>query len=71
MKALGAVILVIAYVCIALAFVSGIGVGLYSLGVLNMAFGASAWAGFVVWMKMIGGGFVGLIVGFVMTAIGK
>lgn len=71
MKALGAVIIVIAYVCIALAFVSGIGVGIYSLGVLNMTFGASAWTGFVVWMKMIGGGFVGLIVGFVMAAIGK
>lgn len=71
MKALGGILLVIGWLCVALAFVSGLGVGIYSLGVLNLAFGASAWAGFVVWLKMIVGGFASLIVGFVLAAIGK
>lgn len=71
MKALGGVLLVVGWLCVALAFVSGLGVGIYSLGVLNLAFGASAWAGFVVWLKMIVGGFASLIVGFVLAAIGK
>lgn len=71
MKALGGVLMVIGWLCVALAFVSGLGVGIYSLGVLNLAFGASAWAGFVVWLKMIVGGIVSLIVGFVLAAIGK
>ena len=68
MKALGGVLLVVGWLCVALAFVSGLGVGIYSLGVLNLAFGASAWAGFVVWLKMIAGGFASLIVGFVLAA---
>ncbi len=71
MKALGGILLVVGWLCVALAFVSGLGVGIYSLGVLNLAFGASAWAGFVVWLKMIVGGFASLIVGFVLAAIGK
>lgn len=71
MKALGGILLVVGWLCVALAFVSGLGVGIYSLGVLNLAFGVSAWAGFVVWLKMIVGGFASLIVGFVLAAIGK
>lgn len=71
MKALGGILLVVGWLCVALAFVSGLGAGLYSLGVLNLAFGASAWAGFVVWLKMIVGGFASLIAGFVLAAIGK
>lgn len=71
MKALGGVLLVVGWLCVALAFVSGLGVGIYSLGVLNLAFGASAWVGFVVWLKMIVGGFASLIVGFVLAAVGK
>lgn len=71
MKALGGILLVVGWLCVALAFVSGLGVGIYSLGVLNLAFGASAWAGFVIWLKMIVGGFLSLIVGFVLAAIGK
>ncbi len=71
MKALGGILLVVGWLCVALAFVSGLGVGIYSLGVLNLAFGASAWAGFVVWLKMIVGGFASLIVGFVLAAVGK
>ena len=71
MKALGGILLVLGWLCLALAFVSGLGVGIYSLGVLNLAFGASAWAGFVVWLKMIVGGFASLIVGFVLAAVGK
>lgn len=68
MKAFGGILLVVGWLCVALAFVSGLGVGIYSLGVLNLAFGASAWAGFVIWMKMFIGGIASLIVGLVLAA---
>lgn len=68
MKAIGAVLVVIAYLAMALAVVSGIGYGLYLLGVVGIAFGPAAWAGFVLWAKMFFGGIVGLLVGFVMVA---
>lgn len=71
MKALGGILLVVGWLWVALAFISGLGVGIYSLSALNLAFGVSAWAGFVVWMKMFIGGFASLIVGFVLAAIGK
>lgn len=68
MKAFGAFLVVIAYLAMALAVVSGIGYGLYLLGVVGLAFGPAAWAGFVLWAKMFFGGLVGLIVGSVMVA---
>jgi hypothetical protein len=67
MKALGAILLIVSYVAMALAFVSGIGYGLYLLGVAGVAFGPAAWSGFVLWAKMFFGGLVGVFVGLVMT----
>ena len=71
MKALGGILLVVGWLCVALAFVSGLGVGIYSLGVLNLAFGASAWAGFVVWMKCSFGGIASFIIGGILLVNAK
>ena len=55
----------------ALAVVSGIGYGLYLLGVVGLTFDPAAWAGFVLWAKMFGGGFVLYIVGVLGVALSK
>lgn len=68
MKAFGGVLLGLGYLAIALAFISGLGYGLYLLGVVGMAFGPAAWAGFVLWAKMFFGGLLGCGVGAVMVA---
>ena len=67
MKAFGAILVVIGYLCLALATISGIGYGLYLLGAVGMAFGPAAWQGFLLFIKMFGGGLVSLIVGSVLT----
>ncbi len=71
MKALGGILLVVGWLCVALAFVSGLGVGIYSLGVLNLAFGAAAWTGFVVWMKCFFGGIASFIIGGILLVNAK
>ena len=59
MKAgLFAALIFIGYLSTALAFVSGIGYGLYLLGVVELTFGASAWAGFISLLV----GYVGLVI---------
>lgn len=65
------VLVVIGYLSMALAFVSGIGYGLYLLGAVELTFGASAWAGFLLWVKMFVGGFISLLVGYVGLVINK
>ena len=72
MKAgLFAALIFVGYLSMALAFVSGIGYGLYLLGVVELTFGASAWAGFLLWVKMFVGGFISLLVGYVGLVINK
>jgi hypothetical protein len=66
----GAVV-VIGAILMALAVVSGIGYGLYLLGVVGLTFGPAAWAGFVLWAKMFGGGFVLYIVGILGVTLSK
>lgn len=65
------IVVVIAAIMMALAVVSGIGYGLCLLGVAGLAFGPAAWAGFVLWAKMFGGGFVLYIVGILGAALSK
>lgn len=67
MKNLGVILVLLGYFAMVLAFISGLGYGLYLLGVVGLAFGPAAWAGFVLWAKMLGGGFVSLIVGGIMS----
>jgi hypothetical protein len=64
MKTFGAVLVVIGYLCMMLATLSGVGYGLYLLGAVGLAFGPAAWGGFVLFLKMFGGGIVSLLVGF-------
>jgi len=65
------IVVVIAAIMMALAVVSGIGYGLYLLGVVGLTFGPAAWAGFVLWAKMFGGGFVLYIVGILGVTLSK
>lgn len=65
MKGVFAVLVVIGWICMALAIVSGIGYGLYLLGVVGVSFGPAAWSGFVLWAKMFFGGLLSLVVGAV------
>jgi len=48
-----------------LAQVGAIGYFLYLWGGTGMAIGASAWAGFVFWLKIMGVGFLTFIVGII------
>lgn len=70
MKAIGSVAIIIGAILMALAVVSGIGYGLYLLGVVGLTFGPAAWAGFVLWAKMFGGGFMLYIVGILAATMG-
>lgn len=69
MKTMFAALIVIGWVSMALAFVSGIGYGLYLVGVVELALGKAAWGGFLLWAKMFFGGAVALVVGGVGTAL--
>lgn len=63
MKNMFAILVLLGYVCMAIAFICSLGYGLYLFGVVELTFGKAAWAGFVLWLKMFVGGFVSLIVG--------
>ena len=63
MKGVFAVLIIIGLICMALSIVSGIGYGLYLLGVVGLEFGPAAWAGFVLWAKMFFGGLISVVVG--------
>lgn len=65
MKALGAILVVLGYLGMALATISGIGYGLYLMGVVGLTFGVAAWGGFVLFLKMFVGGIVSLFAGLV------
>lgn len=71
MKVISGFAVVIGAILMALAVVSGIGYGLYLLGVVGLTFGPAAWAGFVLWAKMFGGGFVLYIVGILGVTLSK
>ena len=67
----GGILIFLGWLFVALAFVSGLGFGIYALGVLNMAFGAAAWVGFVVWMKCFFGGIASFIIGGILLVNSK
>lgn len=69
MKGLFATLVVIGYICMALAFICGLGYGFYLLGVVELAFGKAVWGGFILWAKMFFGGLASLIVGDVGVAL--
>jgi hypothetical protein len=67
----GGILIFLGWLFVALAFVSGLGFGIYALGVLNMTFGAAAWTGFVVWMKCFFGGIASFIIGGILLVNAK
>lgn len=67
MKAFFGVLAVIGVFMMGLSVVSGIGYALYLMGVVGLGFGAAAWAGFLLWLKMVLGGFVMYFVGLMVV----
>lgn len=63
MKAFGAILIVLGYIAMALATISGIGYFLYMMGVVGLAFGPAAWQGFVLFLKLLVGGLVTMFAG--------
>jgi hypothetical protein len=68
MKSMFAIVMVVGYIAMALAFVCGLGYGFYLLGVVELTFGKAAWCGFLLWAKMFVGGLIALAVGAVGCA---
>lgn len=64
-KSLGAILIIVGYAAMGLAFVSSIGYGLWMLST-GVAFGMAGWAAFKLWVTMLGGGLASLIVGGIM-----
>ena len=64
-ETIGAFIFIAGAILMGLAFITSIGVGLY-FWAHTMAFPQAAWAGFLIWLKMIIGGLVLLSGGFMM-----
>lgn len=56
-------LVVIGVILMVVAQVTGIGVFLYDWGVNNVALGLAAWTGFVLWAKLLIGGFITYAVG--------
>ena len=69
MEITGSFLAFIGIVLIGLAFITSIGLGLYWWA-HTMALPQAAWAGFMVWVKMIFGG-LGLLLGGFMLGAGK
>jgi hypothetical protein len=69
MKSMFAIVMVVGYIAMALAFVCGLGYGFYLLGVVELTFGKAAWGGFLLWGKMFVGGLIALAVGAFGTTV--
>ncbi len=66
METIGRIFLVVGLLVLALSTVGSIGYGLYLWGGLGGALGASAWAAFLTWIKLVIGGFIAVVIGVVM-----
>jgi len=62
------VLVVLGYMAMAIATVSGFGYALYNLGSVGLEAGVSAWMGFVLFTKLFGGGVVTLIAGLMIQS---
>ncbi len=71
MSKFGMVLIVIGQLIMGLAVISGVGYGLYLWGAQSMELGPSAWEGFVVFLKLIGGGLVTALLGIGLFALGE
>jgi hypothetical protein len=62
---IGSIIALIGIIVLVFAQITGIGTWLYTWST-GVALGASIWAGFVIWMKMMGVGLAAFIVGMIV-----
>ena len=70
LKVIGNILMICGAIAAASGIISGIGFFLYNWGANDMAVGASAWAGFVVTVKMWIGGISSAIIGLLMSVTG-
>jgi len=61
---IGMILISIGYVLAAIGAISGFGYTLYNWGSVGMELGPSAWAGFILFAKMVLGGIVTVMIGF-------
>jgi hypothetical protein len=71
MKKLGFILYSISLLAVGLGLITAIGTFLYSWGNLGEPIGASAWEGFIIWLKMLGGGLVGAFIGLFLIEVSK
>lgn len=69
MRTIGKIFSMVGLLILALSTVGSIGYGLWLWGGLGGVLSTSAWAGFVLWMKMIIGGLLMLFIGIGMSEI--
>jgi len=62
---IGSIIALIGIIALVFAQITGIGTWLYTWST-GVALGASMWAGFVIWMKMMGAGVVVVGAGIIL-----
>lgn len=67
---LGVVLGVLGWLCVALAFLSGVGCAIYNYA-HDIALAMSLWEGFCLWAKMLGGGLLSLFVGWLLLEMDK
>ena len=66
MNTLGAILVLIGFIGIALAKILGIGIALYMAGVADYEIGYSLWTGFCWWASLCFSGLGSLIFGYVL-----
>lgn len=68
MSLIGKILAILGIIILAFSTISSIGYGLYLWGSVGLTFAASAWAAFVIWMKLAMTGLVLTFVGIFMGA---
>lgn len=68
MKGLGALLIVVGYICLAVATLTGIGGAIY-FWADGLTLAKALWEGFVLFLKMIGGGLGSLVIGWILVNI--
>lgn len=62
---IGVILTPLGFLAIILGNLSGVGYFLYLLGPGDLTFGMAAWGGFSLWLKIVGGGLISLVIGYI------
>ncbi len=65
-KNMGTIILVIGILAMSFSTVISIGYGLYLWGGLGGILSSSIWTAFLLWLKILGGGFLSILIGILL-----